>query len=93
MLTTRIIGIASRVGNDTGLRGAAGPVLARLRDCTRESVALSLREGDETVSVDFWEGRHTIRFVGPTGVRSPLRAGASGKVIPAHLSTESSSGS
>jgi IclR family acetate operon transcriptional repressor len=85
-LTARIVEVAGKVGNETGLRDAAGPVLAWLRDQTRESVSLCVLDGDATVSVDFLEGRHTIRFMGPVGVRLPLHAGGSGKVILALLS-------
>lgn len=85
LLTTRVATVARAVGNEIGLRDAAGPILRRLRDETRESVSLYVLEGDETVLVDFYEGRHTIRFVSPIGVRLPLHAGSASRAILAHL--------
>lgn len=88
LLTARVAEVARQVGNQDGLRDAASPVLARLRDATLESVSLCVLEGDETVSIDFFEGRRTIRYVAPVGIRLPLHVGASGKVILANLPRE-----
>jgi IclR family transcriptional regulator, acetate operon repressor len=85
-LTARLTELAGRVGNEVGLREAAEPCLTALRDRTDESVSLCVREGDTTVSIAFYEGRQTIRYVAPVGVRLPLHAGGAGKVILAALS-------
>jgi IclR family transcriptional regulator, acetate operon repressor len=88
LLTSRVVEVARHVGNQRELRDAAAPALGRLRDSTRESVSLCILDGDETVTIDFYEGHHTIRLISLVGVRLGLHAGASGKVILAHISRE-----
>jgi IclR family acetate operon transcriptional repressor len=85
VLTPRVVEVARRVGNDTGLRDAARPVLEWLRQTTGESVELSLRDGNECVAVEFLEGSQAVRFVRDRGVRRPLHAGSAGKAILANL--------
>ncbi len=85
VLTAKILGLARLVGNDSGLRAVARPWLERLREESAESVTLAVREGFETVTAEFLEGRHSIRFMSPVGRRLPLHAGASGRVILAHM--------
>jgi IclR family transcriptional regulator, acetate operon repressor len=85
LLTARVANLARQFGNQTGLREAAAPALRALRQDTNESVSLCILDGDETVSIDFAEGHHPMRLISPVGVRLPLHAGSSGKVILAHL--------
>ena len=88
VLTTRATELARHVGDQNGLRAAAEPVLARLRDTTRESVSLYLLEGDSAVTVEFHEGRNAVRFIDTVGVRIPLHVGAAGKVLLAYISDD-----
>ena len=85
VLTTRITDVARRVGNDTGLRDVAAPVLRRLREATCESVGLYVLDGDRAVLVDFYEGTNLLRIVAAIGARLPLHTGSAGRVILAHL--------
>ena len=88
VLTTRVARVARNVGDQTGLREAARPVLMAAREATRESVSLYLLEGDIAVTIDFFEGRNAVRFVESIGVPLPLHVGAAGKVLLAGLDDE-----
>jgi IclR family acetate operon transcriptional repressor len=85
VLSGKVLGLARLVANDAGLRAIARPWLEHLRNETGESVTLAVRDGLDTVTAEFLEGRHSIRFVSPVGRRLPLHAGAFGRVILAHL--------
>ena len=85
VLTGRVLSVARHVANQGGLRDLARLPLEQLQAATGESVTLCIREGDETVTADFLEGTHSVRFVAPVGVRTPLHAGAAGKVVLAYL--------
>ncbi|MBK1789184.1 IclR family transcriptional regulator [Prauserella cavernicola] len=69
-------------------RAAARPVLRRLRDETGETTTLSSLVGDQRVYVEQFESPREIKMTVEIGRRFPLHAGASGKVILAHLSAE-----
>ena len=63
------------------LAEAAGPVLARLRDATGESVQLYVREGDRRVCVASLESPHGLRTIVPMGASLPLDVGSAGRVL------------
>jgi IclR family transcriptional regulator, KDG regulon repressor len=67
------------------VRAAAGPILDRLRQATRETTTLYVLDGDERVCVERLEGPQNIRAVVRLGERLPLYAGAGGKVLLAFL--------
>lgn len=69
-------------------RAAARPVLRRLRDETGETTTLSSLVGDQRVYVEQFESPREIKMTVEIGRRFPLHAGASGKVILAHLPEE-----
>jgi DNA-binding IclR family transcriptional regulator len=67
------------------VRAAAGPILDRLRQATRETTTLYVLDGDERVCVERLEGPQNIRAVVRLGERLPIYAGAGGKVLLAFL--------
>lgn len=83
-LTMFELGEAVRVHMD--LHGAVGPVLASLREQTRESCQVGVLDGHEVVYVDRLESSQTLRLFNETGRRVPAHCTSSGKVLLAHLS-------
>ena len=61
------------------------PHLQRLRDLTDETVCLSVVSGDQCVCVEELPSPKIIKFSQGVGAAGPLYAGASGKVLLAHL--------
>ena len=78
------LGEAVRVHLD--LHSAAGPVLASLREQTRESSQVGVLDGHEVVYVDRLESSQSLRLFTETGRRVPVHCTSSGKVLLAHLS-------
>jgi DNA-binding IclR family transcriptional regulator len=77
------LGEAVRVHMD--LHAAAGPVLASLREQTRESCHVGILDGCDVVYVDRLESPQTLRLFTETGRRVPAHCTSSGKVLLAHL--------
>lgn len=67
-----------------GLRAVAEPIMTALRDETRESVHLHVREEDHRVCVLAVESPHTLRPAAAVGAPMPLGYGAAGKLLLAH---------
>ena len=63
------------------LLATAGPVLARLRDITGESVQVYRREGAKRVCVAAMEPPTVLRDTVPVGTRFPMSAGSAAKVL------------
>jgi IclR family transcriptional regulator, KDG regulon repressor len=80
------LGEAVRVHMD--LHAAAGPVLAMLREQTRESSQVGILDGHEVVYVDRLESTQSLRLFTETGRRVPVHCTSSGKVLLAHLAPE-----
>jgi DNA-binding IclR family transcriptional regulator len=59
----------------------ARPELAWLREQTRESVQLFVRDGDERVCVESLEAPHELRTIVPVGARLPLAQGSGGRAL------------
>src|SRR6266576_1096863 len=64
------------------------PVLERLRGVTGETVTFSILMGDQTVVIDQVVSRNVTSTRFELGSSAPLHAGASGKVILAHMSQD-----
>ena len=73
------------VAEQIDLRPVARPHLERLRDDTGETVSLQVVDGDEGVYVDKLEPLAGFRLWTRVGMRRPLHAGCSMKVLLAHL--------
>lgn len=79
-LGLRLVELAARVQNP--VRRAAQRPMLTLFETVRETVALTIREGDDAVSADqlVVPGR-LVRAEYPTGFRHPLAVAAAGRVI------------
>lgn len=73
---------AAKAGSD--LLAAAAPHVTALRDLTRESCGLYVRQGANRVSVLGAESTHSIIYRGYIGQILPLQSGAAGKVLMAY---------
>jgi DNA-binding IclR family transcriptional regulator len=79
---------ASLVEADGNLLELARPIMEKLSRQTQGTVALKIREGGETITIDRVESRHFHRVDYPVGFRLPLNASSSGKVFLAHMAPE-----
>jgi len=77
------LGEAVRVHMD--LHAAAAPVLAMLREETRETAQVGVLDRGEVVYVDRLESSYTLRLFTETGRRVPAHCSSSGKVLLAFL--------
>jgi IclR family transcriptional regulator, acetate operon repressor len=77
--------IGARALRGSDLRAAARPVLARLRDETRETTTLSQLVGDTRIYLDQFESPQEIKMLVEIGRAFPLHAGSSSKAILAFL--------
>ena len=77
------LGEAVRIHMD--LHTAAAPVLAMLREETRETAQVGVLDRGEVVYVDRLESSHSLRLFTETGRRVPAHCTSSGKVLLAFL--------
>jgi DNA-binding IclR family transcriptional regulator len=71
-----------RAASDTFPLSELGrPHLTRLRDATRESVQLYVRDGDERRCVVSLQSPHGLRWIVPEGALLPLDSGSGGRVL------------
>jgi DNA-binding IclR family transcriptional regulator len=75
------LGELSAAAGEDRLLGAAGPVLARLRDITGESAQLWRRQGDHRVCVAAAERPSGLRDTIPVGSQLTMRAGSAAQVL------------
>ncbi len=69
----------------TGLRQVTQPVMQDLVDATQETALLTVYQAQEVVCVAKVETNYPVRMTLAEGVRRPLHAGASSKVLMAYL--------
>lgn len=67
------------------VRTVALPHLRTLRNTTKETVSLNIRDGDSRVAIERLDTSHEVRFVVDLGRPLPLHVGAAGKAILAFL--------
>ncbi|WP_138755831.1 IclR family transcriptional regulator [Paenibacillus sinopodophylli] len=60
------------------------PEMERLRDLLGETVSIYVRDGSERIRIQAVQSNQPVRRVAPVGVRLPLYAGASSKVLIAY---------
>lgn len=84
-LGLELFSLAARVSWIEGLRTAARPILAQLRDTTRETANLAVLDGDLAIYVDQVESRQALRYGGWVGRRIPLEGTALGAALKAPL--------
>lgn len=80
-LRVLVWGVPATAGSD--LIAAATPVVEYLRDVTKESAGLYVRQGASRVAVVSVQSQHSIVYRGFVGQVLPLHAGAAGKVFMA----------
>jgi DNA-binding IclR family transcriptional regulator len=80
ILGPRLAELSSAAGEDR-LLAAAGPVLARLRDITGESVQLFRRQGDHRVCVAAAERPTGLRDSIPVGSQLTMLAGSAAQIL------------
>lgn len=81
----RLYTLGAVVGSQMDLRRSALPLMQRLAEETQETVNLNLIDRGERICMELVEGSHAIRNFVKIGTRNSLVAGASGKVLLAHL--------
>lgn len=81
-LRVLVWGVPATAGSD--LIAAATPVVEYLRDVTKESAGLYVRQGASRVAVVSVQSTHSIVYRGFVGQVLPLHAGAAGKVFMAY---------
>ena len=67
------------------VHAVAIPVMREIRNESKETVALSVRSGEQRVHIDFMEGLHPLRRTTEIGVGTPLYVGAASKVLLAGM--------
>lgn len=80
VLGPRLSELAAAAGEDR-LLGAAGPILAKLRDITGESAQLYRRQGDQRVCVAAAERLSGLRDTVPVGSALTMAAGSAAQVL------------
>lgn len=60
------------------------PEMVHLRDLLEETVSIYVRDGSERIRIQAVQSNQPVRRVAPVGVRLPLYAGASSKVLIAY---------
>jgi IclR family transcriptional regulator, acetate operon repressor len=84
-LTTKVLTLARHLQPAPGLRDAALEVMEKLRTRTRETIHLTLRDGDNIVLIERLDSPQSLRTVRPLGASAPLHLSSNGKAILAHL--------
>lgn len=87
-LGSKLFRLSAVVNSSMQLTKVAAPILKELSEQLGETVYLDILDGYERVCVLSFEGKQLLRTVVPLGQRSPLYAGADGKVILAHQPDE-----
>lgn len=88
-LGLNLLRIGFSLRNNLLVRNIAIPIMERLVDKTKESVYLTVPEGDEGVFIDCINTMQWLKLAEPIGMRVPLCTGASQKVILAFMNRKS----
>ncbi|MCW9015038.1 MAG: IclR family transcriptional regulator [Gammaproteobacteria bacterium] len=85
MLGNKLVRLASKVRRGVDLRELALDIMQTLRDEIRETVNLTVREGDEVVYIERVTAKRMMRVEQVIGSRAPLHVTAVGKLMLAEL--------
>jgi len=85
MLGNKLVRLASKVRRGVDLRELALDIMETLRDEIRETVNLTVREGDEVVYIERVTAKRMMRVEQVIGSRAPLHVTAVGKLMLAEL--------
>jgi DNA-binding IclR family transcriptional regulator len=77
--------LGARVHEGLELRTIAKPYLERLADRTRETVYLSVVDGDEVLLIEKIDSRQPLRYNAQVGTRRPLHSTSPGKLALAMM--------
>jgi IclR family transcriptional regulator, KDG regulon repressor len=88
-LGLNLLKIAFSLRNDLLVRNIAIPIMERLMKKTKESVYLTVPEGEEGVFIDCINTMQWLKLAEPIGMRVPLCTGASQKVILTFMNRKS----
>lgn len=81
ILTGRVLSLSKGFEQQYSLSEIARPFLTKLRSHVDETVILTVRQGEYTVSVDQHDPQHSFRMVPHIGNTAPLYATAAGRAI------------
>lgn len=84
-LGSRLIEWGTRATEGMGLRSASEGLLVALRDETKETICLTVRDGAQRVCVAVYPSPHQVRRVVQVGRALPLTRGAGGPLMLAFL--------
>lgn len=83
-----VLRLGRALGGRADLRALSLPELEALRDLTGETLTLWVRSGNERICAECLESPHELRWIAAVGARTPLHAGASGRVLLSQLAPE-----
>ena len=81
----RLVTWGELAARSTGLRHVARPIMRQLVDITGETVVLTVYQDHEVVCIEKVETSHSVRLNFDIGTRHLPHAGASSKILTAHL--------
>jgi DNA-binding IclR family transcriptional regulator len=84
-LTARVCDLSDGYLRNVDLRQIALPYLMDLRNITKETVHLVIREGNHAVYIDKIDGPHKMSIVSQIGARAEIHCTGVGKVILAYM--------
>lgn len=84
-LSLRLVELAQAVSPRQNLRSAARPELERLAAQSGETAKLTVPDHEEAFCLEEVESQEHMRMTGQAGRHNPLYAGASNKIILAHM--------
>lgn len=85
MLGNKLVRLASKVRRGVDLREVALDIMENLQDEIRETVNLTVREGDEVIYIERVTANRMMRVEQVIGSRAPLHVTAVGKLMLAEL--------
>lgn len=88
-LGLNLLRIGFLLRNNLLVRNSAIPIMEKLVNQTKQSVYLTVPEGDEGVFIDCINPMQWLKLAEPIGMRIPLCTGASQKVILAYMKRKS----
>lgn len=85
VMSAKVLSLARKLQPVEGLRDLALPIMEALRDATRETIHLTIPDGDRIVLIERLDSPQALRTVRPLGSAAPLHATSNGKAILANL--------
>lgn len=83
-----LVNLAGVVLERQDLRQAAQEHLRSLAEFTKETINISILDGEECINIETLRSPKSIRYAGQLGRRTPLHCTSTGKVLLTHISAE-----